>query len=321
MLCLAVLAACASETQTDPLPAQTQPARLAVVAFPAAEVSLDGKLVGTTPVAGLEVTPGKHAVTLRRDGFEDLVLDVDLAEGEERRLDEKLKAKDAADPAIVAVLAKELGIELTEPAPKEQYRGGSKQKAVIALYPRRDVRRYDLDQYRIDVTSDFKPGGTVQFRLGKKVLHEAPFEPEEFETVQPMPAAVVSAVKEGKTVTWGYYPKKGRPVTATFAVVKEDPRLVRRLQQVEEKLEGQDPLLLGQMQAQMLLNKRLYYAAFRKARWVAERAEWPPPHAYSIMQAALRQMKLHKTRLWMEADGPSKGRRSPYRAGLGAARR
>ncbi|MFB3065506.1 MAG: PEGA domain-containing protein, partial [Planctomycetota bacterium] len=88
LLCLAVLAACASETQTDPLPAQTQPARLAVVAFPAAEVSLDGKLVGTTPVAGLEVTPGKHAVTLRRDGFEDLVLDVDLAEGEERRLDE-----------------------------------------------------------------------------------------------------------------------------------------------------------------------------------------------------------------------------------------
>ncbi len=281
-------------------------------------MSLDGNLVGTTPVAGLEVTPGKHAVTLRRDGFEDRVVDVDLVAGEERRLDEKLRAKDAVDPAVVATLAKELEIELTGPTPKEQYRG-RKQKVVVALYPRQDVRRYDLDQYRIDVTSDFEPGGTVQFRLGKKVLHEAPFEPEEFETVQPIPAAVVSAAKAGKTITWGYYPKKGRAVTATFAVVKEDPTLIRRLQQVEEKLAGQSPLLVGQMQAQLLLNKRLYYAAFRKARWVAQHAE-RAPQAYSIMQAALRQMKLHKTRLWMEAEGPAGGRKSPYRAGLGARR-
>jgi hypothetical protein len=303
--------ACASSSKPEGgSTSDSQPAALTVRSFTRADVLLDGEPVGTTPVSDLEVKAGAHELKIRREGFREVSHRLDLAPAEERAVDDTLVAEDPGDPEALGVLAGELGLSLAESEQLERYRGRKKAGAVTALYPRRDMRLKDLDQYRIDVTADFEPGGTLEFRLGKTVLHREPFEPTTFETISRIPDSVRSALKGGKTVTWGYYPDKGRPVTAKFTIVKRDLRLQKRLDWIEKRLRDQHPLVRAQMRAQVYLDKRLYYAAYREASFVAAESEWAP-QAYAIMQAALRQMKLHKSALWVETSGP--GRRGRFR--------
>ena len=51
-----------------------------------ANVFVDGKLVGTTPLLLDSVTPGEHAVRLELDGHRDWVASVNVVAGERRRV-------------------------------------------------------------------------------------------------------------------------------------------------------------------------------------------------------------------------------------------
>lgn len=46
-------------------PAATEPGSLQVVVLPWADVSVDGKAAGTTPLAPIQLAPGPHAIVLR----------------------------------------------------------------------------------------------------------------------------------------------------------------------------------------------------------------------------------------------------------------
>ena len=74
------------------------------------------------------------------------------------------------------------------------------------------------------------------FKRGKKVLFEAKFDPASFSVREPIPEKVKKALKPGWHVTWGFYPKKGKPVTTKFKVVRDNPRLKKRLKQIEERM-------------------------------------------------------------------------------------
>lgn len=64
-----------------------RPARLAVESTPpGAKVRLDGREVGTTPLSGLEVPPGSHALVLSLTPYQDDKVTVDLGVGESRTL-------------------------------------------------------------------------------------------------------------------------------------------------------------------------------------------------------------------------------------------
>jgi hypothetical protein len=206
---------------------------------------------------------------------------------------------DAAAPLTVASLAQELKIELTPFEEFERFRGGDDAPEVQLLYPREDVRAEDLDEFRVDVSSAFEPGGKLEFRQGKEVLFSSDFAPEDFTTSEEIPAEVRSA-KPGQAVTWGYFPEKGKPVTAQFTIVKEDPRLLEQIAKLEERVGTADSYLFTAMRAQLYLNKRLYYAAYKEAQQALLRGSEDATQAFAVIQASLRAMKLHKSALWAD---------------------
>jgi len=295
LLSLALLFPACSESKTAPeAPA---PVTLSVASAPAGELVVDGEPVGRTPVENLELAPGRHELVIRREGFADWTKTVDLPEAEALRLDARLIVADPTDPAALAALAEELELEAVEPVESETMRSGGKAPPVLAVYPRGTLLDTDLDEFRVDVTEEFEPGGKIEFRMGRDVLFSMPFDPESFATVLDVP-------------------EKGRPVTAKFKVRTMDSQRKRRVEKLDERTERQPELLRDQMRAQLWLNKRLYYAAYRDARSVVRRAQ-SAPESLVIMQAALRRLDLEDTALWAEIEDQVERLPSRWRSRFG----
>ncbi|MFT3773175.1 MAG: PEGA domain-containing protein [Minicystis sp.] len=71
----------ATATPDDP-PAREEPATLDVIATPDADVKIDGKPVGKTPLKGFKVSPGSHDVTFIDDtGPRTMTVNVEPGEG------------------------------------------------------------------------------------------------------------------------------------------------------------------------------------------------------------------------------------------------
>jgi eukaryotic-like serine/threonine-protein kinase len=81
---------------TDPRPAArpappparvvVAPGRLFINSIPWGQLSIDGQLVGNTPMVGLEITPGTRRLRVTRDGFRPFELEIQVAPGQEVRL-------------------------------------------------------------------------------------------------------------------------------------------------------------------------------------------------------------------------------------------
>jgi serine/threonine protein kinase len=94
----------------------TRPGRLTVRSLPTASLLVDGAPTGTTPLVEASFAAGAHEVTLRRDGFVETRRRVSLGRGDSLELDVMLRAVDPADPATVALVEREAGVERTEVA-------------------------------------------------------------------------------------------------------------------------------------------------------------------------------------------------------------
>lgn len=205
-------------------------------------------------------------------------------------------------------------------------RGARDETGVWVLYPRDNVRPEDLVNYRVDIGTEFAGVGTLEFRQGSTVLHTAPFSPLDLSTTAPVPAAVRDAVAaKGGTVTWGFFPEKGKAVTAKFTVVRKDSSLDRRLKSLDKRLRDQPPVVKEQMLAQLFLNKGYYMAALNHA-WAALAIMKDAPQAAAVLQGAARRMDLEDTPLWdevvmlVEAVPPEKKGRFQRPGGPGQGR-
>lgn len=75
------------------VPLKERLARITLDAPPGAAVAVDGRPVGDTPLrTPLELPSGTHLVSVAKNGHEAFVRDVELARGDERRLDARLPA-------------------------------------------------------------------------------------------------------------------------------------------------------------------------------------------------------------------------------------
>jgi hypothetical protein len=73
------------------VPLREKPAHIALAAPNGARVDLDGRPMGETPLATpIETTPGMHVLSVTRNGHEAFLRELDLARGEERRVDAAL---------------------------------------------------------------------------------------------------------------------------------------------------------------------------------------------------------------------------------------
>ncbi len=77
-------------TTTPPTPrpseAPTEPGQLQLAVRPWAEVSVDGRVVGTTPLDRISLPAGPHLISLRHPGYEELRRTVTLRSGETAKL-------------------------------------------------------------------------------------------------------------------------------------------------------------------------------------------------------------------------------------------
>jgi serine/threonine-protein kinase len=67
-------------------PAAVAPGRLFINSIPWGQLSIDGQLVGNTPLIGLEIIPGTRRLRVTRDGFRPFELEIQVAPGQEVRL-------------------------------------------------------------------------------------------------------------------------------------------------------------------------------------------------------------------------------------------
>ncbi|MDH3591167.1 MAG: PEGA domain-containing protein [Planctomycetota bacterium] len=274
--------------------------------LPKAEVSIDGSVVGETPLTH-RIAAGSHDIVLRSDAFNDHKATVSVEAGDTTTVDPVLQASDPNDPVAIAKLAAAFEIgEWAEIEADVPHRGAKDAAFALPLYPRGNVRLEDLNEYRIDVGEEFETAGKLVFKRGSKMLFETAFDPEDLSTIGGIPEEVLKAVKPGTHVTWGFVPEKGKATTARFKVVRNDARLIKRMDRLEERMEGQPEVTLCQMRAQLYLNKKLYLAAYfegRRALDLAEDDDIPPSQALAVMQSAARRMNLKKTPLWDEVQG------------------
>jgi hypothetical protein len=297
-----LIAACGKAEKIEP---STGTGTIQLAALPKAEVLVDGKVVGETPLK-LQVAAGDREVVLRSEGFADHTEKVAVAADQTASVERVLKAKDPNDPVAIAKLAAgfEVG-EWTEFEEVVRHRGAANADFVVPGYPRGNVRMSDLAEYRIDVGEEFEGAGKLVFKRGSKVLHEAQFDPEELITKTALPKDVLSALKPGAQVTWGFHPEKGKAVTAKFKVVKDDARIQKRLARIEKQMAGQDEIAICQVRGQLFLNKKLYTAAYlegARALELSKDLEEKPSQALAVMQGAAQRMKLRKTPIWEEIE-------------------
>lgn len=278
---------------------------LRIESLPRAEVVLDGDVAGTTPFVR-DLPEGPYEVVLRARGFRDHCESIELAAGGIADVDCVLVAEDPDDPVAIAKLAAGLDIgEVTAFEPPLRHGSAPDPGFVVPLYPRGNVRLGDLTEFRIDVGEAFRDEGRLVFRRRSQILFETRFDPAGQRTIAPVPDEVVSALKSGAIVTWGFFPVQGKPAAVRFRVVRDDERLAKRLQRMEERLAGHPEVTLAQMRAQLYLNRNLYTAAYlegRRALDLAEGAAVPPAQALAVMQGAARRMDLQGTPLWQEIE-------------------
>lgn len=77
--------------------------RVVIMSEPSgAEVTIDGRSVGTTPLEVATLSTGVHKVQLKREGYKTLERELDLKEEEDAKLTETLKrGKDQPDPELL----------------------------------------------------------------------------------------------------------------------------------------------------------------------------------------------------------------------------
>ncbi|MGQ0615315.1 MAG: serine/threonine-protein kinase [Planctomycetaceae bacterium] len=269
-------------------------ASLRIHSFPAAEVVIDGVVRGQTP-AQLELAPGSYTLVLRRPGFDERPQRIDVSAGEKTTIQQFLIAKDTNDPAVREWMEKEFDVAMAA-LDDERTRGASRSGEVNPLFPRGNVRIRDLDALHVDAPLSAEADGAIELRIGKELLFSAELvAPDHVERVTlALPEALLARLKPGVKAVWGYYPRKGRPATAEFTVVDEDPALEARLERFAKRMEGKNPILIRQMRAQLLLNNRLHYAAFREAQRVLDEVEGSEA-ACAIQIQAVRAMDIEET--------------------------
>jgi hypothetical protein len=269
-----------------------RPAVLLVQTVPPSEVLVDGRALGTTPVR-LDLSPGKYALGLRTEGFAAHEERIDLRPGETRDLRHVMRIEDPDDPAAVRRLLDALGVKAQALQPYSLQRTAASGRAT-PLLPRGEVGADDAASFRIEVDEDFRAKGVLRFARGAEILYEEAFDPRRLDTQGALPPGVVSALRAGDRVTWGFFPATGAPSTAEFTVVAATSGA--RLAALEDRLRGQPAAARGLVRAHALLADGLATAAFREASAVA--AERPQSaEARRLMLEALRRLGLPATSL------------------------
>jgi hypothetical protein len=220
---------------------------------------------------------------------------------------ETATAVDVNDADSYEAWLRSTGVETPVVAPEPAHRGSTDFAGTIfPIYPRGDVRVESLNAYRVDIDIDaFRSGGSIQFRLGKKVLWQSPsaFNPPKKTFTAVLPKDVVKDLKVGDEVTWGVFDldKKGHDVVAKFKVVSK-PSITKAFADFDsnKRNRGQSDLARQLGHDQILFNHGLHSEAL--ASYLDIVAQQPSlTEAWRRIVESLRRLDLKKTPLFFDA--------------------
>ena len=279
---------------------------IAVTSVPAGDVWIDGRPAGYSPV---EATAGEgsHQVTIRLGGFEESVQTVNVASGGRTAVEARLVASDLEDRQVLQMLAQgatlakgaKVWVEPYEAPPT--LRGDPSPTGTAAVYPRGPVRIQDLKEFRVDFGTAPAAGGVVDFRLGDDVLSSVPVDATVAGAwIRPVPGDIALQLLAGHHVTWGYHPKAGPAVEATFTVVEQD--LSDSIAAVDQAVKGQPKAAAGYLHIQVLSDAGLAYAAHQEARKLVQEGLGTVRAWAAVLDTLAKMGAPKETLAWREAQ-------------------
>ena len=177
---------------------------------------------------------------------------------------------------------------------------------VQLVWPRGRVRRLDLDTYRVGVSADFATPGKLVFKVGQKELAASPFDPESLETIEPLPASVLDAIRPGATVAWGFVPTACKSVWAEFTLVGDSDEKVTWLQDTLPKASSRPAPVQRWLEVHGLFAADLPFAAYRALSDMVETSGLSVQRVQMQIEALRRMIpdaakQLPKMRVWVQA--------------------
>jgi hypothetical protein len=216
-------------------------ASLRIESVPEAHVWIDGRPYESTPL-DIELSPGKHDISLRAEGFRPHESAVSMAEGGRQTLEVKLVSDAGSTSQAVAALARSIGLTPTEFHAPRLTRGGMDTRPVQLLWPKGKVRCNGLSSCAIEVDETFDGDAWIVFRCDGEEVSRERFDPLKLRTVQPLPDVVIERAEPGTIVTWGVWDEGADEPTASATVEVVACRAAgRRLKRI-----GTDRLLICQ---------------------------------------------------------------------------
>lgn len=148
---------------------QPKPARLTLRAEDDAEVRVDGRPVGTTPLgAPIELPAGSHLVTITRTGRKPYSKEVDLARGERRTLDADLSVTGQRTASYIVLGTGLAGLATGGAFTFLALRQESKAQDIDSARQEGNVSRGDIAAYEDHVAKrdDFRLASAIAFGAG-----------------------------------------------------------------------------------------------------------------------------------------------------------
>ena len=274
-------------------------ASLTVASVPKAEVFVDGISHGESGRT-LTLSAGEHKLELRLEKFISHEETLTLAAGATAERDVTLAAQDPSDPTVIAKLAECEGVDVAPFVAPETTRGSRDNRAeAVLLWPSRDVRKDGLVSYAVEADETYAGDGTLEFRVGRKVLYREKFSPETITTIRALPAEVREEARVGRTLTWGlYYEDSRRPITTSFKIVQR-PNAERQLERLRTSrhVTLQPEITQAILAATVLENNRLYSEALiANLRIAADHPESTQPYRGII--TTLRRLDAEHSELY-----------------------
>ncbi len=296
------LAACGSESAKT-----ATTANITFKTDPAAEVWIDGKNAGMSPVV-IAVDAGSHDVVLKAAGFKNERARIDVEAGKDITVEAGLTL-DGTDVAAYKRLLAGLGIE-HEPAGEVRVHRGAGTPPVMIYWPRGKMRLSAISTYRFEVTPDYENDAYVEFRKGSKVLHREPFIANDLVMEKVIPGTVLEAIsKRGGTyrVVLNFDSKRKKDIVAEFTVdrTKKVDKLLAKIRK-RQVYRRANPLMRQLAEIERLQNVRHYAEALSRSLSVVN--TWPDTEMpFKNIAACCERLKLKETQLYQDVAAQLRG--------------
>jgi len=256
---------------------------------PGGMIQIDEEEIGEGPLHGVELSPGKHEIVIRKRGFKEYRASLNLEPGSSLPLNPRLVAIDQSSPEVLRAWAEfaELDLPTTVPEAATTRGGETFEGPVLPLRPRGNVRRQDVAHLAARMYTEFHGRLLVLDEDGNE-LDASPFHAENRRFQQQLSDTVIDKLVVGKTYRWGFELDSGERALTAFTVVPDLPG--GTLAELRARFPEENEHLARLFEIALLQHHGLHVAALKAADQLGE--EWPKQVVFDLAWRSLEKLQL-----------------------------